>query len=154
MSEIEYRLIEGPPDEALLSWVVEVSDSAFSNEGSIREYQRSLGTKRSILTCMAFDQGQPVGFKMGFEERPHYFESWRGGVAKSAQRRGIAEKLLLLQHTWCEQQGFRIITTTCSNDNAAMLILNLRHGLRITGSLLDRRETVKVILQKHLGEKK
>jgi GNAT superfamily N-acetyltransferase len=99
---------------------------------------------------MAFDDGTPVGFKMGFEERPTYFESWRGGVVETAQRKGIAEQLLRHQHAWCEQKGFRIITTICSNDNTEMLILNLRHGLRITGSFLDRRETVKVILQKHL----
>jgi hypothetical protein len=34
-----------------------------------------------------------------------------------------------------------------------MLILNLRHGLRITGSFLDRKEHLKLIMQKHLDGK-
>ena len=152
MLEVEYRIIEGLPDEELLAWVVEVSNSAFSRDGSIAEYQRVLTGKKSILTCIAFDKGSPVGFKIGYEERPHYFESWRGGVSKTARRRGIAQQLTQHQHAWCEQQGFRFITTTCSNDNTGMLILNLQNGLRITGSFLDRKEHLKLILQKHLGE--
>ena len=153
MSEVEYRIIEGLPGEEVLSWVVEVSDNAFSSVRDIAEYQRGLTGKRSVLTCIAFDEGTPVGFKIGYEERPHYFESWRGGVIKTARRRGIAQQLTRHQHAWCQQQGFRIITTICSNDNTAMLILNLRHGLRITGSFLDRKEHLKLIMQKHLDGK-
>ena len=153
VSEVEYRIIEGLPDEEVLSWVVEVSNNAFSRDGDIAEYQRPLTGKRSILTCIAFDEGSPVGFKIGYEERPHYFESWRGGVVETARRRGIVQQLTRHQHAWCEQQGFRFITTTCSNDNTGMLILNLRHGLRITGSFLDRKEHLKLIFQKHLDGK-
>ena len=156
VSEVEYRIIEGLPDEEVLSWVVEVSDNAYSRDGrdgDIAEYQRQLAGKRSVLTCIAFDEGSPVGFKIGYEERPHYFESWRGGVVETARRRGIAQQLIRHQHAWCEQQGFRFITTNCSNDNTGMLILNLRHGLRITGSFLDRKEHLKLIFQKHLDGK-
>jgi hypothetical protein len=153
VSTVEYRIIEGLPDDEVLSWVVEVSDNAYSAVGSVGEYQRQLTGKRSILTCIAFNEGAPVGFKIGYEERPHYFESWRGGVIETIRRRGIAQQLTRNQHAWCEQQGFRFITTICSNDNTAMLILNLRHGLRITGSFLDRKEHLKLIMQKHLDGK-
>ena len=80
MSEVEYRLIEGVPGEEELAWVVEVSQSIFAQDESIAAFQKVLTGRRRILTCVAFDDGTPVGFKMGFEERPHYFESWRGGA--------------------------------------------------------------------------
>ncbi|MAY81990.1 MAG: GNAT family N-acetyltransferase [Deltaproteobacteria bacterium] len=150
MPEVEYRTIEGVPNKEVLSLVLKVSDDAFSNKGDITEYQRHLAGKRNILTCLALNNGEPVGFKIGYEDRQHYFESWRGGVVENARRKGIADQLTRHQHAWCEQQGFRIITTICSNENVAMLILNFRHGLRITGSYFDRGQHLKLILQKHL----
>jgi GNAT superfamily N-acetyltransferase len=150
MPEVEYQTIEGVPNDEVLSLVLKVSDNAFSTKGDIAEYQRHLTGKRHILTCLAFNNGEPVGFKIGYEERQYYFESWRGGVIENARRKGIADQLTRHQHAWCEQQGFRLISTICSNENVPMLILNFRHGLRITGSFLDRGQHLKLVLQKHL----
>ena len=150
MSKIEYQIIEDLPKEEVLAWILKISNDAFKNEGSIAEMQQQLIGKRSILTCLAFEGDTPVGFKIGYEERPYYFESWRGGVIQSARRQGIAQQLTHHQHAWCKEQGFRIITTLCSHDNVGMLILNMREGLMITGSYLDRGKHLKLVLQKQL----
>ena len=149
MSEVEYELYEGQPVDAVLGWVAEASRKVFG-PGDVAEYRRSLEGKRNILICLAVEQGVPVGFKIGFEERQYYFESWRGGVVETARGRGIAEQMLRLQHAWCEQQDFRIISTTCSNDNVPMITLNMRNGLLIVGTFFDRKKHPKVILQKHI----
>jgi len=150
LDKIEYKLFEGIPNDDTLGYILIVSDDAFSYEGDINEYKKVLSSKHSILTCVAFDQGEPVGFKIGWEERPYYFESWRGGVIKTSRRKGIAQKLTQLQHNWCEERGFRIITTICSNDNNSMITLNLNSGFHVTGTLYDRGEHLKVYLQKKL----
>ena len=94
----------------------------------------------------------PVGFKLGFHERTHDFESWRGGVLETERRQGIGEELLRRQHAWVQEQGFRIITTTTDNKNVPMLILNLRNGFEIVGSFMDRGEHLKVLLHKGLDQ--
>jgi len=89
MSKIEYRIIEGLPNEEVLAWVLKISNDAFNNEGSIAEMQQQLTGKRSILTCLAFEGDTPVGFKIGYEERPYYFESWRVGASKAHAVRAL-----------------------------------------------------------------
>ena len=150
MSGIEYRVYEGMPDDAVLGWIVTMSVELFSFGGDVTELKSSLLGKEQIHTVVALDTGQPVGFKIGYKQRPHYFESWMGGVMPDARRRGIADELQHRQHAWCVEQGFRIVTTITSGDNAPMLILNLRHGYTVVGTFLDRGKHLKVILQKRL----
>ena len=149
MNSIDYRSYEGFPNDQVLAWIVEISKEVFG-QGDAEELRDALRGRERLYTCIALQQGQPIGFKLGFMERPRYFESWRGGVLPAARRRGIADKLQRRQHAWCKDQGFHILTTTISNDNVPMLLLNLRHDYVIVGSFLDRGELVKIILQKKL----
>jgi GNAT superfamily N-acetyltransferase len=151
MAEITYRTFEGPPTEEVRGWLDPVCVELFGPGGS--EARRTMLNGRThIHVCIAFDGPTPVGFKLGYMPRSHYFESWLGGVLPAHRRQGIAGELQRLQHAWCAGQGFRILTTTTSSDNTAMLILNLQHGYTITGTFLDRKDHVKIILQKHLDE--
>ena len=60
---------------------------------------------------------------------------------------------MAVQHGWCESQGCSYITTIAAASNNPMLILNLKAGFAISGTLLDRGNNHKVLLQKMLGEK-
>jgi GNAT superfamily N-acetyltransferase len=151
MAEITYRTFEGPPSDEVHGWIDQLSLSLFAPGGS-DERRAMLKGRRHIHVCIAFDGQTPVGFKLGYMPRNHYFESWLGGVLPASRRQGIGGELQRLQHAWCARQGFRILTTTTSSDNTAMLILNLQHGYTITGTFLDRQDHVKIILQKHLHE--
>ena len=91
-----------------------------------------------------------IGYKIGFQERPQYFESWRGGVLAEYRGRKIAQELLKKQHEWCKKQGFSIINTTTNSQNIPMLIVNLRGGFEIVGTFLNHRKIMKVMLEKRL----
>jgi hypothetical protein len=56
------------------------------------------------------------------------------------------------QHIWCEENDYRIITTITAASNKAMLILNLKAGFMVSGTLLDRGENHQVLLQKVINE--
>ena len=150
MNELRYELIEGMPGDDLLGSIVELSNVVFGFEEEVAGYERALSNRHRLLFCLAFDGPTLVGFKVGFEERTRYFESWRGGVLPSARGQGVAGRLMELQHAWCVEGGFGLITTTCSHTNTEMLRLNLRHGLLVTGTYFDRGEHLKVLLQKDI----
>ena len=150
--DFEVRAYEGMPDDEVLEGVAQVSVEVFGPGWTVESLREALRGRPRIYTQLALDGDRVVGFKLGYEQRPYYFESWIGGVTASARRRGIADELQRQQHAWCVAQGFRIVTTITSNDNAPMIILNLRHDYRVVGSFFDREDHVKLILQKRLGD--
>ena len=155
MSEIEYQLYTGCPDDKVFRDVAFVSNEVFpgaTGEGAEQFNRNKLEGKKNILTVIAYESGQPVGYKQGFESRPGYFDSDTGGVVESARRRGIAQQMMLLQHEWCLDQGFRFIDTSTGTDAQAMLILNLKNGFVVVGTYLDRGSNHRVLLQKQIAE--
>lgn len=113
-------------------------------------FEHALNHRPSLVNCYAFEQHKLVGIKIGFSPRPQYFESWAGGVLPAYRRQGVASKLLQLQHGWCLEKGFRYIDTTTANDNIPMQLVNLKNGMQIVGTFLDRGNELKVRFQKQL----
>ena len=150
MSAITYQRFEGFPDEDLLHSLADLNQAIFEFGESPAHLTHALQGQHKILLCMAYQGEKAIGFKLGFQERPHYFESWRGGVLPSYRNQGIAQELLRQQHQWCTEQGFRIVTTIAHNQNIPMLIVNLRNGFEIVGTSFDRRKVLKILLQKWL----
>ena len=147
---IEYQLLEGMPSGDSLVHLNQINQEVFGSGNIHIDLANELQGKQKIFLCLAFKEGVPVGFKLGYKERPHYFESWLGGVSNSARRQGIAQELMRRQHEWCREQGFRIVTTIADNQNVAMLILNLQNGFELVGTMLDRGKHMKLFLQKWL----
>lgn len=145
----ELHLVEGFPEQALAAIAAAARRCGGFDEASFRQ---SLEGRRKILSCLAWAGDAIVGYKIGFEERPRYFESWVGGVLPEHRRSGLASVLMEAQHRWCREQGFLWVTTITEGSNQPMLIVNLRAGFEVCGSFLDRRKILKVILQKPLGE--
>ena len=101
--------------------------------------------------ALAYDDETPVGYKLGRSDDPRCFESWRGGVHPDYRRQGIAMELAALQEKWCQEQGFTSIMTRTDPNNAAMLILNLKRGFTISGTVLVRGINMNVVLHKSLS---
>jgi RimJ/RimL family protein N-acetyltransferase len=150
LSEIEYKVYEGFPDDVVLGWIFDINSKVFPFGETKENLKTALKSRSKIVTCIALVNGNPVGFKLGFEERTYYFESWRGGVLEEYRCKGIAKELGKLQHDLCERLGFRIVTTIANNQNIPMLIVNLRNGFEIVGTFLDRKKHVKILFQKIL----
>ena len=102
------------------------------------------------LLCRALADGEPVGFKLGYRRGPALFYSWLGGVDPDFRRRGIADALGVLQHDALAARGYGFVETRTRAANAAMLIVNLRAGFRITGYETDAKGFAVVTQRKEL----
>lgn len=148
MHDCTIRLVEGFPDAELSAIAALAGRIDGADEAWLRHH---LEGRRRILTCLAEVDGVLAGYKIGYEDRIGYFESWIGAVAPEYRRRGIARALMERQHRWCEAQGFRIVSTTTMGNNRAMLIANLQAGFEVCGTFLDRGKILKVVMQRGLG---
>ena len=48
-------------------------------------------------------------------------------------RRGLARELMVEQHRWAGEAGYRLVETRTRSHNRAMVILNLQCGFEIVG---------------------
>ena len=143
----ELQLVEGFPERELPQIAALASSTGGFDEAALRAH---LEGRKAIVTCVARSGGALAGYKIGYQDRPFYFESWIGAVAPEFRRQGTAAALMELQHQWCREHGFRIVSTITEGNNRPMLIANLKAGFEICGTFLDRRKVLKVVLQKHL----
>ena len=150
MRTLTYKIYEGFPSEEILEQLATINQEIFSFGETSEHLSMALRERQKILICFALHDTSIVGFKVGFQERPSYFESWRGGVVPKFRGQNIALELLRIQHDWCTKEGFKIVMTTTNNQNIPMLIVNLRGGFTIVGTFLDRQKIMKVMLQKWL----
>lgn len=94
-----------------------------------------------------------LGYKIGYARKKAHYYSWLGGIDPAARKQGLGSRLMQAQHNWCQQQGYRTIRTHTKNKWREMLILNLRHGFDIIGTLTDELGEPKLILEKKLPPK-
>jgi GNAT superfamily N-acetyltransferase len=99
---------------------------------------------------LAFIDGAPVGFKIGYEKNEHEFYSWLGGVHPEFRGLGIATDLMKRQHEWCRQRGYQVVQTKTQNRFRAMLLLNVKHGFDVIGTH-ESKEGMKIALEKKLN---
>jgi ribosomal protein S18 acetylase RimI-like enzyme len=144
---IHFNIVEGFPEQHLDAICLAADTfEPIPRDGLISH----LNHQHHILSCFAYDGDQLVGYKIGYQIRQYYFESWIGGVIPTHRRQGIANRLIELQHQWSTEHGFHYVSTMTEGNNQAMLITNLKAGFGIIGTINDRNQIFKVILQKHL----
>ena len=150
MGHVHIEAVEGLPAGAAWAAFLDLNEALFGFGEEAEHLQGLFAQQRRLLLLLASLEGEPVGYKLGFQMEPGTFESWRGGVLPAARRQGIARQLMDAQHAWCRAAGFRFVQTLTSADNAPMLILNLRSGFRITGTKGNRAGRLKVLQEKRL----
>ena len=159
MSVIEYRYVEGMPDEDVLRAVAALArilnGLPETGQPDVSAYAENcrlgLSGRPWIHLGLAYADEELVGYKLGRSDDPRTFESWRGGVLERFRRRGIARTLAQRQEAWCRQEQFRFMTTLTDYDNRPMLILNLQQGYAIAGTFTKRGQVVNVALEKALS---
>ena len=92
--------------------------------------QRAGGRYLSLVYC---ENGEDLGFKLGYAVDDRQFYSWLGGVLPEGRGRGIAQALLEAQETWVAEQGFSEIRVKSMNRFPAMIRLLVRNGYFIDG---------------------
>ncbi|MBC7742393.1 MAG: DUF1653 domain-containing protein [Bdellovibrionaceae bacterium] len=106
---------------------------------------------KKIYGLLIFDGATPVGMKLGYAEAGSLFYSWLGGTIKAYRGLGIASELMRVQHEWCKAQGYAVVETRSREPFTDMMRLNLALGFKITGTLIDPKNQLKVIFQKQLS---
>jgi ribosomal protein S18 acetylase RimI-like enzyme len=105
--------------------------SEFNNLYEIDEYLKRLQGNHLILTA-CFD-GQPVGFKIGYEQNDEgTFYSWMGGVLPEYRKQGIAEMLADYQENWARENGYTTIRLKTREKHKTMQAFSLKRGFVIT----------------------
>ncbi|MCZ4372764.1 GNAT family N-acetyltransferase [Vibrio diazotrophicus] len=118
--------------EGSLSEVVTVVTEI--DEFIVKENEQSLAQRlegKRHLILVAEQQGQILGFKIGYELDSDTFYSWFGGVSPKARNLGLAQKLLDVQESWVIDQGYQQLKVKSRNQFPAMLRLLLRNNYLI-----------------------
>ena len=106
---------------------------------------RSRVGRRKHFCLVARVDGEPAGYKLGYEETAERFYSWIGGVVAAHRRRGIAQQLLLAQESWCRDNGYREIAVKSQNRFRSMIALLVRNeydvfGVQLNGAIVFRKQ--------------
>lgn len=118
--------------EGSLSEVVTVVTEI--DEFIVKENEQSLAQRlegKRHLILVAEQQGQILGFKIGYELDSDTFYSWFGGVSPKARNLGLAQKLLDVQESWVIEQKYQQLKVKSRNQFPAMLRLLLRNNYLI-----------------------
>jgi GNAT superfamily N-acetyltransferase len=135
--DVHYELIDGLPVGSLLTSLIDQLVMLFSDQSrtellSDLTYQQE---RTGLQLVLAIENERVVGCKLGYERKPGHFYSWLGGVHPDYRGQGIASQLMRQQHDWCRQHNYHTIRTQTYNQWRSMLILNLRFGFDIIGTV-------------------
>ncbi|MBC3786747.1 GNAT family N-acetyltransferase [Spirosoma utsteinense] len=148
---IRYQTYLGLPPDPLLSATLNLLVEVFPalTEPEILAEIAYQQVRTPVLAGLALDDNQVVGCKLGYEQKPGHFYSWLGCVSPSCRGQGIAAELMRQQHDWCKEQGYHTIRTHTYNQWRHMLVLNIRSGYDIIGTVAGKRGLT-IVLEKTL----
>lgn len=150
MTEIKYQFVENQLPSDTLEALLELHFQIFSGQPR-EELIQEMREAPELLTIIAYQNQQMIGYKMGYRRKEGHFYSWLGCVSDEFRGQGIAAELMKLQHEWCKKHKYHSIRTMTYNRWRSMLILNLKHGFNIVGLLADKAGEPKIILEKSIA---
>lgn len=142
-------LIENLPDDDLIRDVLDVANKVLKPI-SLETFKAKLSRKKQPLIIVCRIDNQVVGFKVGFEESPTTFYSWLGGVDPGFQRLGVASALMDSMTKWCVNKKYEWLETKTTNNNKAMIILNILSGFEVSDVKTDKHGVKKITMSKNL----
>src|SRR5258705_9051549 len=81
--------------------------------------------KQDVLALIAHLEGNPVGYKIGYRERPRHYLSWTGGVLRDYRGQGLARRMQDWQHGWLRARGYTSVGFNSFNKFRAMVTFGL-----------------------------
>jgi ribosomal protein S18 acetylase RimI-like enzyme len=122
---VEYRL--GTLEECV---EIVATIKEFIHKESVESLSERLDGKRHLIQ-VAEENGQLLGFKIGYEIDENTFYSWFGGVSPLARNKGVAQNLLDYQEIWVKKHAYSQLKVKSRNQFPSMLRLLLRNGYLI-----------------------
>lgn len=145
---MKVQVKNGSIDEAV---AISKSIPEFIDPPLASEYKRRL-IYAPHLILIAWIEGLPVGFKVGYERDPDgSFYSWMGGVLPRFRILRVAKSLADAQEKWAWERGYRAIRFKTRNNHTAMQIFALKNGFKIIDlKKRDKLEEYRIMLEKNI----
>ena len=91
--------------------------------------------RHDLTFLLAFEEDEPIGFKVGYGETEATFYSAKGGVLEGHRRRGIARLMLERLVEKAREMGYRRFAyDTFPNKHPGMTVMGLAEGFRVTAA--------------------
>jgi len=145
--KLNYVTINSLPEGELLDGIVELHMKIFGVDTKLIS---KLTNKPKLLTIVAFNGTNVVGYKIGYELDSNTFYSWLGGVDQYYRKQGIASMLMKNQHQFLKEEGYRTVQTKTMNKWRSMLIFNIKNGFDVVNTQIDSQGIHKILLEKEL----
>lgn len=147
--EINYQIYTGMPKQEVLDRILSLHAGIFGESGQL---ESKMAVKPKLLVVVAACQDEVIGYKMGYELEEGKFYSWLGGVDEEFRGKGIASRLMEMQHEYIKRRGYIVVRTKTMNKWRDMLILNIKHGFDVMETYIDEKGMHKIILEKKLRD--
>jgi GNAT superfamily N-acetyltransferase len=108
--------------------------------------------RQDVLALIAHLEGNPVGYKIGYHDKPGLYYSWSGGVLKDYRGQGVARRMQEWQHAWLRARGYRMVHFTSFNKFRPMLRFGVETGFIPTGIDLSPEGELSIRLRKDLTQ--
>ncbi|WP_424949373.1 GNAT family N-acetyltransferase [Deinococcus sp.] len=147
---MEIQALTAEAAVAAIPALVPVAAAIFDDGDRFEDLQQDAAEKPGLLLLLAWEGDDCLGFKAGYRRNETTFYSWLGGVLQEARGQGIARRLMLAQHEWVADQGYRYVTTETYNRYREMLLLNIRMGFDVVGTQTMPNGEPKIMLRRAL----
>ncbi|CAM1341326.1 GNAT family N-acetyltransferase [Tenacibaculum amylolyticum] len=146
---LKLTVIEGIPNAIVLEELIRLYTSIFK-DAIVDFFIDRIETKEEVVIIVAYENEEPVGFKIGYKYNKTTFYSWVGGVLPSYRRRGIAQQLATKQLEIVKEKGYSKIRTKSMNRFKPMLILNLKNDFDIVQVYTNSTGQQKIVFEKEI----
>jgi len=149
-NQYTYQTIERIPSQAVLTELLDLYNTLFE-DAKLDFFKERVQTKDDLVIILSYDVKTLVGFKLGYRYNENTFYSWVGGVLPEYRQKGIAKKLMQLQHDCALKKGYEKVRTKSMNRFKPMMCLNLKSGFDIVKVYTNDSQQTKIIFEKKLN---
>ncbi len=135
-----------------LPLIVDLFNAVFRPSRERAFFERRLQGRLNPLILLAQMDGRPVGFAIGYENKPRTFYSWLIGVLPDFRRSGIASQLMEAMAAWAREHDYHTIRFECFNTQRPMLHLAISQNYDIVGLRYDADTGQNLIILEHIIE--
>jgi ribosomal protein S18 acetylase RimI-like enzyme len=141
----------GPAEYPLIAVLRDTIFGEF-NHRYAASFDEQIADRQDILALIAHLEGNPVGYKIGYRDRPRHYHSWTGGVLKDYRGQGIAKRMQAWQHGWLRARGYQSVSFNSFNKFRPMLHFGLASGFVPTGLDLRPENDIAIHFTKNLAQ--
>lgn len=148
-SNLTYHTFEAKIDSEVFDQALLLYNLLF-DDANTDFFTERLNSKDDIILNLCYKDNNLVGFKIGYRYNKTTFYSWIGGVIQQERNRGIAKRLMLIQHETAKKKGYKKVRTKSMNRFKPMMILNLKNGFEIVQVYTNDSGQTKIVFEKSL----